>query len=244
MVPRSTSSACGAALAGATRVATRVEVVLPDPEDGGGRAGSVSQSVACQPIVATWLAGDWPAARVTTRPADPSAAKDTDGWPPSARAGAGSGADCAQCTPPSGDHAATTDAAGPLPTVRTALVRPAVVVSATTSVPPRAAEPVSRGAAACRARPESVKIPVTPGLLQSPATSGAPAGVHATAVSAVSPQARPAGAAASTRSEVREVQCAPTEAADSTAPVLVSASRPPAELPARAFGTAASPGFS
>src|SRR5689334_9510128 len=45
--------------------------------------------------------------------------------------------------------------------------------------------------------PDSTKIPVTPGLLQAPASSGSPVEPNATAVRPVSPHDRPAGLAAS-----------------------------------------------
>jgi hypothetical protein len=57
--------------------------------------------------------------------------------------------------------------------------------------------------AACQAPPRGVKMPAVPGRLHVLASSGAPEGVNAAAVSRPGPQRRPAGVAASVRSVAR-----------------------------------------
>jgi hypothetical protein len=67
----------------------------------------------------------------------------------------------------------------------------------------------SGGAAARQVPPLRLKMPAMPSLLQSPPSSGSPAGVQAAAVTAVSPQARPAVVAPTACCVVRRLQLAP-----------------------------------
>ena len=128
----------------------------------------------------------------------------------------------------------------PLPAASTAVVRwPPVDRPMTLTRSPRRAAG-SAGAALRHVPPLSVRMPVRPALLQSPATSGCPAGVQAAAVRLVRPHARAAAVWLSARSVVSRVQAAPSFVLVSTVPAWVSASSLPC-VSASAPGTSASP---
>ena len=83
-------------------------------------------------------------------------------------------------------------AADPAPTDSSAIRRPPAMVRRSTVTGWPARDAGSAGPAA-RQRPDSkANIPAAPALVQAPAIMGIPAGLNATAVSPLSPHARPA----------------------------------------------------
>ena len=108
-----------------------------------------------------------------------------------------SGADSIQWPPPSPDQAANRLGPGPLPAWSSAAVTLPVWASLSTVTGPRPRAPASTGPTACQVPLRAAKIPATPGRPQLAPTSGSPAAVEVTAVTARRPQRRPAGVEAS-----------------------------------------------
>ncbi len=92
--------------------------------------------------------------------------------------------------------------------------------------------------------PVSPKMPTVPGWLQLAASIGTPARLNAAAVRPVSPQALPAGVAATVFALARWVHAVPDLLPNTTPPPLVSAMTWPAGVAASASGAAARPGVS
>ena len=127
------------------------------------------------------------------------------------------------------------------PAASSAVSFPGAVAVSWTTVTGRPANPAGGFRPASRHwLPDRKKIPVTPGWLQAPASSGAPAEPNATAVRPVSPQDRPAGLAASAFVVTSGLQPVPPRP-DSCTPAPVSASSRSSGPAASADAAAASP---
>ena len=126
---------------------------------------------------------------------------DARAAPPSGRAG-----ESAQWRPLSADQAASRLAVLPVPAVRRAMVWLAIVRSRSTvrRCPDRAAG--SAGPVSFQVPPVLANMAAVPGREHVPASSGSPEGLKAAAVSACSPQCRPAGVAAMERWVARVFQ--------------------------------------
>ena len=235
---------------------------VPDPEPRGPSRQSANV-LACAASASTVPPGPRASAAAhagstgSTRHDDPGPASVAP-WPPFritpavfpgpkdvARSGAvpmRSGADRVQARPLPSGQAAIRLVSAPDPARSSATTLPPAAVSRTTSISSPASGPGTAGPAACQLPPRSAKMPAIPVRLQFAASIGTPGPPNAAAVRPPTPQALPAGVAASAAALARRVHVVPPPVPSSAVPLLVSAMRrPPAPL-ARASGASARPG--
>ena len=218
--------------------AASASTVPPGPRaSAAAHAGSAGSTRHDDPGPAS--VAPWPPFRIT--PAVFPGPKDV------ARSGAvpmRSGADRVQVRPLPSGQAAIRLVSAPDPARSNATTPPPAAVSRTTLISSPASDPGTAGPAACQLPSRSAKRPAIPLRLQLAASIGTPDPPNAAAIRPPTPQALPAGVAASTAALARRVHVFPPPAPSSAVPPLVSAMRrPPAPL-ARASGASARPGVS
>ena len=232
--PRSPSRQSANVLACAASAST----VPPGPRaSAAAHAGSAGSTRHDDPGPAS--VAPWPPFRIT--PTVFPGPKDV------ARSGAvpmRSGANRVQARPLPSGQAAIRLVSAPDPARSNATTPPPAAVSRTTSISSPASDPGTAGPAACQLPSRSAKRPAIPLRLQLAASIGTPDPPNAAAIRPPTPQALPAGVAASTAALARRVHVVPPPVPSSAVPPLVSAMRrPPAPL-ARASGASARPGVS